>query len=108
MVSENYPEHTILPEAWRYKISGLRLELEPVECDEPFLELTFRKDEKIKILRFWSPQELEIERGGPVWTSGFVILDISSRGWDKLGIQVSDFEMSGGAIRFFARAVEER
>jgi len=57
-------------------------------------------------LRFWSPQDLEIERGGPSKTGGLMIEDISARGWDRIGVRVTDREPTRGAMRFVARAVD--
>lgn len=102
------PQHPILPNAHRYAIVALQLELEPEDGSEPFLDLVLRQGAERRRLRFWSPQELEIERGGPVDTGGFEILDISSRGLEELGVLVSDSEgAGGGTVRFLARRVEE-
>lgn len=104
--SEIDPPHGVLPRAFDYAIVGLRLELEPGEADETFLDLTLRRASERVVLRFWSPQELEIERGGPRFTGGLEILDIRGRGWEGLGVEVGDFEASNGKVRFWARAVE--
>lgn len=100
------PEHPILPRAWEYEIIGIRLEREPYDGSEPFLDLRLRKGTERRLLRFWSPCELEIERGGPCMTSGLVIRDIRARGLDGLGVMVSDFEASPGSVEFLARTVE--
>jgi hypothetical protein len=101
------PEHAILPRAFEYEIIGLRLEREPSEDVEPYLDLTLRRGQQRRILRFWSPQNLEVERGGPTMTHGLVIYDIRARGLDRLTVEVDDFEASDGKVRFVARAVEE-
>jgi len=101
-------EHSILPKAFQYEVVGLRLERDPVDGGEPFIDLVLRRGTERRVLRFWSPQELEIERGGPVMTSGLIIRDIRRRGLERLGVQVDDCEASPGAIRFLARSVEER
>jgi hypothetical protein len=100
------PDHGILPAAWAYEIVGLRLEKEPEDGLEPYLDLFLRKGTDRLGLRFWSPQDLEVERGGPVMTHGLRILDLSARGLDGLGVRVTDGEGTIGAIRFVARAVE--
>jgi len=69
------PEHSILPKAFEYEVIGLRLEREPLNGGEPFLDLTVRRGVERRRFRFWSPQNLEIERGGPAMTSRLVILD---------------------------------
>jgi hypothetical protein len=99
-------DHPILPRAWEYRIVGLRLELNPIETDEPYLDLTLRKGEEVCRLRFWSPVDLEVERGGPSMTWGLVIRDARTRGMEGIGVQVDDFEGSNGAVRFAARDVE--
>jgi hypothetical protein len=65
------PEHSILPRAWEFEIVGLRLEKVPVDESEPFLDLALQRGTERRVLRFWSPRDLEIERGGPV--SGTVV-----------------------------------
>ena len=52
---------------------ALRIEREPKDGSEAFLDLTVRRGTERRQLRFWSPQELEIERGGPTRTGGFQI-----------------------------------
>lgn len=104
--SEFDPPHGVLPRAFEYAIVGLRLELEPGEADEAFLDMTLRRGSERVVLRFWSPQELEIERGGPRFSGGMEIRDIRGRGWEGLGVEVGDCEASWGKVRFWARAVE--
>jgi len=99
-------DHPILPRAWEYRIVGLRLELTPVDADEPYLDLTLQKGPEVRRLRFWSPVDLEVERGGPSMTWGFVIRDVRSRGMEGIGLEVNAFEGSNGAVRFAARDVE--
>ena len=101
------PDHPILPQAWQFEIIGLRLEKDPLEGGEPFLDLTLRRGTGRRMLRFWSPSDLEVERGGPTMTSGLVIRDLRDRGLDGVGVKVDDFEASSGSVRFVARSVEE-
>ena len=102
--------HPILPDAWRYEIVALALVLAPEDGSEPYLDLELRPREGIagprRRLRFLSPQELEIERGGPV-SGGLTILDVSARRLDRIGVRVDDFEAAPGSLRFWARAVED-
>ena len=99
-------DHPIVPRAWEYRIVGLGLELSPVDEDEPYLDLTLRKGEDVRRLRFWSPVDLEVERGGPSMTWGLVIRDVKNRGLEGIGVRVDDFEGGNGAVRFAARDVE--
>jgi hypothetical protein len=100
-------EHAILRNSWEYEIVGLRLEKEPTVEHEPFLDLALRRGSERRTLRFWSPSELEIERGGPLMTDGLTIFDIHHRGMENIGVWVTDVEASQGSVRFFARSVEE-
>ena len=104
---EQDPNHPILDEAWQYEIVGLRLQKEPFDGGEPFLDLALRSGRERRLLRFWSPADLEIEKGGPTMTSGLAIVDVRARGLEQIGVMVTDFEMSHGAVRFVARAVED-
>jgi hypothetical protein len=100
------PVHAILPGSCEYEIIGLRLELFPEDGTESYLDLVLRRDAERVVLRFWSPQELEIERGGPRYTSGFMVYDISRRQMEGLGVRVDDGEGSHGRVKFCARDVE--
>jgi hypothetical protein len=99
--------HPILPESWRYEIVGMRLDRSPADGGEPFLDLTLQCGAERRSLRFWSPIDIEIEKGGPKMTSGFVIRDIRDRQLEGIGVLVDDFEASRGAVRFLARTVDE-
>lgn len=101
------PNHPILDRAWQYEIVGLRLEREPVDGGEPFLDLSLRLGHERRLLRFWSPTDLEVEKGGPTMTSGLAILDVHARGLEQIGVMVTDFEAGRGSVRFAARTVEE-
>lgn len=105
--SQQDPDHSILPRAWEFEIVGLRLEKEPLDGSEAFLDLSLRRGDERRVLRFWSPSDLEVERGGPTMTGGLVIRDLRGRGLDRISVKVDDFEASLGAVRFVARTVEE-
>ena len=93
-------EHSVLPEAWTWEIVGLNLQRVPSDGSEPYLDLTLRRSGAECRLRFWSPQQLIIQEGGPVLTHGLTIHDISRRGLEGLGVLVYDIEGSTGAVRF--------
>ena len=101
------PEHEILPNAISYHIVALHIERDPEDGSEAFLDLTVRRGTERRLLRFWSPRELEIERGGPTNTGGFQIQDISSRGMEDLGVRVYDCEAGGEGVSFLARHVDD-
>ncbi len=98
------PDHPVLPEAWHYEIVAVRIELAPVDGSEPFLDLTVRRGEDRRCLRFSCPQMIEIEPGGPV-NGALQILDVSGRQLDGLGVQVTDLEANTGSLQFWARDV---
>jgi hypothetical protein len=104
---ERDPNHPILYNASKYEIVGLRLEKEPLDGGEPFLDLVLRSGRERRLLRFWSPADLEIEKGGPTFTSGLAILDVTARGLEQIGVIVTDFEAANGSVRFVARTVED-
>lgn len=97
-------DHPVLPEAWRYDIVGVRIELDPPDGSEPFLDLTVRRGNDRRCLRFFSPQLIEIEPGGPV-NVALQILDVSGRQLEGLSVQVTDREAARGSLRFLARDV---
>jgi hypothetical protein len=104
---ERDPNHPILDRAWSYEIVGLRLEKEPLDGGEPFLDLALRSGRERRVLRFWSPADLEIEKGGPTMTGGLAILDVRARGLEQIAVMVTDFEAGNGSVRFVARTVDD-
>jgi hypothetical protein len=107
MQEQEDPFHPILERSWEYEIISLCFRQGLNNEFEPYLDLTLRNDGDVRHLRFFSPQDIEVEKGFPVKTGGFCIYDVSARGLDKLNIRVSDFEATMGAIEFWAREVEE-
>jgi hypothetical protein len=107
-VSADDPEHPILADAHTWEIVGFNLQKDPVDQGEPYLDLTVRRDRELRVLRFWSPRDVEIQKGGPAMTHGLSIVDVSSRGLEGIGVRVCDFEASPGSVSFWARTVEDR
>lgn len=99
--------HPILERSWEYEVVSVCFRQSLNDEFEAHLDLTLRNDKDVRHLRFFSPQDIEIEKGFPIKTGGFSIYDVSARGLEKLNIRVDDFEASFGAIRFWARKVEE-
>lgn len=100
------PDHPILRGAWEWEIVGLSIQRAPDDAPEPYLDLKLTKDGQFLTLRFWNPQNLEIGAGGPTMTHGLMILDVSGRGLEGLGVRVDDFENDPSYVRFWARSVE--
>lgn len=107
MIKKEDPIHSIVERPWEYEILTLSFYQSPSGEFEPFIDLTLKKGDVLRHLRFHSPRELEIERGFPARTGGFCIHDVSARGLEGLGVRVGDFEASWGAVRFWAREVIE-
>jgi hypothetical protein len=101
------PYHPILERSWEYEIFTFSFWQWQNGESEPFIDLTLKKGDTFRHFRFYSPQDLEIEKGFPFKTGGFCILDVSQRGLEGLGVRVDDFEASWGAVRFWAREVIE-
>ena len=101
------PYHPILEQSWEYEIFTFSFWQWPNAEAEPFIDLTLKKADIFRHFRFYSPQDLEIEKGFPSKTGGFCILDVSKRGLEGLGVRVDDFEGRRGAVRFWARTVIE-
>lgn len=98
------PAHPILDRPFEYEITGFSY-LRPDDGTEPYIDLILRKKHVVRRLRFFSPQEIEIENGFPLPTGGMYFSDVSARGLEGLGVRVSDFEASSGRVQFWARAV---
>ena len=107
MTKKEDPIHSIVERPWEYEILSLGFYQSPSEEFEPFIDLTLKKGDVLRHLRFYSPRELEIEKGFPARTGGFCIYDVSARGLEGLGVRVDDFEANWGAVRFWAREVVE-
>jgi hypothetical protein len=99
--------HPILERSWEYEIISFCFNRSLNEEFETFLDLKLSNGNDVRHLRFFSPQDIEIEKGFPIKTGGFSIYDVSDRGFENLNVRVDDFEASWGAIRFWARKVEE-
>ncbi|PHS19060.1 MAG: hypothetical protein COA78_01465 [Blastopirellula sp.] len=96
--------HSIIDNPHEYHILRMCYEVKNNGC-ESFLDLHLAKGDLTRRLRFWSPQDLEIEKGFPQPTSGMQILDVRSHQMDGIGVRVSDSEATLGAITFWARDV---
>lgn len=98
------PDHPILTRPWEYEVVGFSY-MRPEDGTEPYIDLTLRKGQVVRRLRFFSPQEIEIEKGFPCSTHGMYFSDVRARGMEGLGVRVGDFEASSGRVSFWARDV---
>ena len=104
---QNDPDHPIIDSPWEYSIAEFRYHV-GLDGTEPFIDLILERDALTRRLRFWSPQDLQIESGCfPHATGGMAILDVRKRQLDGLRIHVTDFEGTKGAITFWARDIED-
>ena len=97
------PQHPILARPWTYDL--IRIDWRPSpRVEDAFIDLTLQKAETIRRLRFVSPTSVQVEKGFCGQCSGLMIQDIRNRGWDRIRIEVSNFEQDPG-ITFFAADV---
>ena len=96
------PDHPIIDKPWEYDIVEFRYHVEPDDWRASFIDLHLKKDDIVRRLRFIGPQELKIEPRFPQPTRGMCILNVQSRQWEDISVEVADFEGSRGAITFLA------
>lgn len=104
---ERDPHPPIVEHPWQYSIAALHYHV-GLDGGEPYIDLDLHRDGVLRRLRFWSPQQLEIEDGFPRPTHGMVILDVHARRLDGINVWVTDFEASHGSVSFWAREVVDR
>jgi len=104
---ERDPDHPIVERPWQHAICALHYHVGR-DGGEAYLDMDLEREGVVRRLRFWSPQQLQIEEGFPQPTHGMVILDVSRRRLDGLRVWVTDFEASPGKISFWAREVVDR
>ena len=75
---ERDPDHEIIDRPHEYRIADLRYSA-GLDGEEAFVDLELRKESTVRRLRFWSPQQFEIEPGFPLPTHGMLILDVRRR-----------------------------
>jgi hypothetical protein len=100
---DDEPNHPIIDEPWTYEIERIDWRPSPVTADS-VIDLTFRKGEARRRLRFLSPTSVKVDEGFCGQCFGLAIRDIRGRGWDRVRIEVVNFEQDAG-ITFYAAAV---
>jgi len=98
--------HPIVKSPHLYDIDFFSYKFIDTDNSKSYIDLHLKKGSELIQLRFWGPQDLEIEKGFPWATGGMFIEDIKSHGLESLGIYVGDFEASNGSITFWANNVE--
>jgi len=107
MYEQEDPFHSFLEHSWQYEIVSFCFHQSLDQEFETFLDITLSNGDVVRRLRFYSPQDIEVEKGFPRKASGFCIFDVSARGLEKLSVRVDDLEGNWGAVQFWARAVED-
>jgi len=97
------PLHPILPRPWTYDLERIDWRPSPLMA-ETFIDLTFRKGDEVRRLRFVSPSNVRVDEGFCGQCSGLAIHDVRSRGWDGITVEVCNFEQDPG-ITFLAASV---
>ncbi len=101
------PDHEVLQRPWEYEIVWFSYSHDVTNRDNSFIDMTLRKEDEVRRLRFFRPQGLRIQEGFPNRTGGFFIGDLRGRQWEDLGVEVGDCEDCGGGVYFFAKSVVE-
>jgi len=105
MKSPGNIHHPIIDQPWQFSIAEFHYHV-GLDGEDSFIDLTLLRGTETRRLRFSSPVGFSVEEGlFPQPTHGMQILDVRDRQLDGIGVEVSDFESSHGAIRFMARTV---
>ncbi len=104
MATDGDPQHTIIDRPHEFRIGTLHYHV-GLDGQESHLDLHLHRGDEVRRLRFYSPQDIEIEKGFPLPTGGMVILDVTGRQMEGLRVRVADFEASWGSITYWAREV---
>lgn len=70
-----------------------------------FIDIQFKKDQKITNIRFIAPRYVSIKKGFPYSGSGFSIIDIKDQQMEGMNIKVINDEAEDEGITFYANAV---
>lgn len=98
--------HKILESPHLYDIVYFAYKFDDEDSAKSYIDLHLKKDGNVCKLRFWEPQDLEIEKGFPYATGGMYFEDVSSHGLESINVYVGDFESNHGSITFWAKKVE--
>ena len=105
-VFDGDPDHSILPESWRWELVEFTYPRDPHGWRESYIDLVFDRDGSERRLRFFAPQDLEMSRGLPN-SFGWHILDVRGRQLEGLRVCVVNFEQSYDTPSFWAARVVE-
>ncbi len=97
--------HSIIKNPHTHEIKNLIYNCESSNLAKHYIDLRLKKDKDIRNLRFIAPQQLKIEEGFPMSTSGMEILELSKDQLDGVRAQVRNFEANHGSITFYAKHI---
>lgn len=104
--SEIDPDHSILPEPFRWELIEFTYRHEPADWRQSYVDLVLERDGVQRRFRFFGPQEIELTRGVPN-SSGLYIQDVSGRQMEGVGVRVGSFEPDWCVPSFWAASVVE-
>ncbi|MGZ3427276.1 MAG: hypothetical protein ACXVCV_11540 [Polyangia bacterium] len=100
------PDHPILSQPWTYDLIGFELRFHD---GEPYVDLTFKRGQEVRRLRFLRPRDLVLREAarGPEGglRYGLSIKDVSARGVEDVRIEVAGSEPGPGELHFLAADV---
>lgn len=74
--------------------------------DDWFLDMTLRRGQVIRRLRFIRPKSLQIEKNFQYHGSGMMIMDIRHRQWEDVAVEVVNFEQDPGITLLAADVID--
>lgn len=98
------PDHDILDAPYSWELLEFIYRRDTTDYRQSYIDIVFERFGEVRRLRFFAPQQLSIPEGLPN-TFGMVILDVSARQLEGLGVRVANFEQSYGAPSFWAARV---
>jgi len=104
--SEDDPIHPILENSFLWDLVEFSYHRDAFDRSQSFIDLVLARDSVKRRLRFFAPQEVELTRGIPN-ASGLLILDVSARQMEGLGVRVTSFEPDWCVPTFWASHVVE-
>jgi hypothetical protein len=99
-------KHPIITKPHEYQVIFFGYQIDNDNYTNSYIDIHFKKENKVIKLRFFQPLELEINKGFNGNVCGMEILDISKFQLDDIGVKVSNFEQDAG-ITFLAKKVVE-
>lgn len=104
-MNEQDPQHPIIESPHQYAILAYNYERNIEDWRDSHFDLTLRKGDVTRRLRFLSPTHIRI--GDVENNGGMVILDVRRRQLDGINVEVANFENAAGTIELYARDVTD-